>query len=61
MKNNLKEILHEKGITPYELAKRIKVAVTQPYKWIKPGAMISSKNLYKIAKALNVKIDDIIS
>ena len=54
------QMLQERGITPYKIAKETDISMSLFSKWKKhPTSEISSKNLCKIADYLNCSLDEL--
>lgn len=60
MEFKLKELLKEKNISGYKLAKMLEIDTNTVYRWINNIFVPSTKNLYKICEVLDCKIDDIV-
>lgn len=63
MKKDLREFIHEQGLTPYEVSKMSGVPRSTIYDLVnKKGAFenMSIITAYKIAKVLGIKIEDFI-
>lgn len=56
----LQKVLDKKGITQYRLAKSLKVSAAEVYRWCLPGYNPTLRTMDKIAKALNVKLDELV-
>ncbi|MGN2371437.1 helix-turn-helix transcriptional regulator [Clostridium botulinum] len=60
VKNNLRHIrMTEYEEEPKEFADRLKVKLKTYYVWESGAALPSSKKIFKIAKILNKKVDEI--
>lgn len=59
MKNRLAEVLIEKGITPSELQKHLKVDRSNVYRWLNNETQPSDINKQRISTFLNVPITGI--
>ena len=59
IKNRIKEILEEKHISPYRLAKLLNCPAPTVYNWCNNKSNPSQNNLVEIMKFLGVRLDDI--
>lgn len=59
MKNNLEEMIHKSGLKKGFLAKQINVTPQQFSKWIKGEHYPPADKLFKLAKLLDCKVDDL--
>lgn len=59
IKNRISEIIKEKHITPYRLAKLLDVPAPTVYNWCNNKSNPSENNLIEIMKLLGVRFEDI--
>lgn len=60
IKNNLKQILDNRKITAYKMARDLHIPNQQVYQtFIKPDYVPSLRNAYRIAEYLGLAVDDI--
>lgn len=60
MYSNLKKILDERGITPYKLAKELKITPSTFYDWSKGRYSPKYEKLKNIADHLGIPVETII-
>lgn len=59
MQNNLKKILKEKHISQKDLAKKTKITKAAICRYVNMSRIPNGENMLKIAKELNVSVEEI--